>query len=110
MFQENKARQIFRKTNISYPLIRTSTCVYQWVRNVRFSENLACFVFLKHPFSDSPFYLIIDENALGFFLNPTAMFSFCTSMFSGGIGMDLILLLRIFPKTKLEYNDLASEV
>ena len=23
MFQENKARQIFRKTNISYPLIRT---------------------------------------------------------------------------------------
>ena len=26
MFQENKARQIFRKTNISYPLIRTRTC------------------------------------------------------------------------------------
>ena len=25
VFQENKARQIFRKTNISYPLIRTST-------------------------------------------------------------------------------------
>ena len=23
VFQENKARQIFRKTNISYPLIRT---------------------------------------------------------------------------------------
>ena len=23
---------------------------YQGVRNVRFSENLACFVFLKHPF------------------------------------------------------------
>ena len=23
MFQENKSRQIFRKTNISYPLIRT---------------------------------------------------------------------------------------
>ena len=23
MFKENKARQIFRKTNISYPLIRT---------------------------------------------------------------------------------------
>ena len=27
VFQENKARQIFRKTNISYPLIRTRTCV-----------------------------------------------------------------------------------
>ena len=28
VFQENKARQIFRKTNISYPLIRTR-CVYR---------------------------------------------------------------------------------
>ena len=26
--QENKAPQIFRKTNISYPLIRTRACVY----------------------------------------------------------------------------------
>ena len=58
VFQENKARQIFRKTNISYPLIRTQ------VRNVRFSENLTCFVFLKHPFWDSPFCLITDELVL----------------------------------------------
>ena len=29
VFQESKARQIFRKTNISYPLIRTHTCAYQ---------------------------------------------------------------------------------
>ena len=50
VFQENKARQIFRKTNISYPLIRTRTCAYQGIRNVRFSENLVCFIFLKHPF------------------------------------------------------------
>ena len=48
VFQENKIRQIFRKTNIFYPLIRT--CAYQGVKNVRFSENLTCFVFLKHPF------------------------------------------------------------
>ena len=27
VFRESKARQIFRKTNISYPLIRTRTCV-----------------------------------------------------------------------------------
>ena len=59
VFQENKARQIFRKTNISYSLIRTRA--YQGVRNVRFSENLACFVFLKHPFWDSPFCLITDD-------------------------------------------------
>ena len=40
----------FRKTNISYLLIRTRTCAYQGVRNVCFSEILACFAFLKHPF------------------------------------------------------------
>ena len=45
VFQENKARQIFRKTNISYPLIRTRMRAYQGIGKVRFSENLACFVF-----------------------------------------------------------------
>ena len=35
--------------------------VYQGVRNVRFSENLMCFAFLKHPFRDLPFCLITDE-------------------------------------------------
>ena len=34
-------RNIFRKTNISNPLIRTRTCAYQEVRNVSFSENFA---------------------------------------------------------------------
>ena len=28
VLQENKASQIFRKTNISNPLIRTRTCAY----------------------------------------------------------------------------------
>ena len=32
VFQENKAREIFRKTNISYPLIRTRMCAYVCVR------------------------------------------------------------------------------
>ena len=58
MFQENKARQIFRKTNISYPLIRTRTCAYEGERNVRFSENLACFVFLNTHFEIHPFALL----------------------------------------------------
>ena len=49
VLQENKARQIFRKANIFYPLIRTPY-TYQVVRNVRFSENLTGIVFLKHPF------------------------------------------------------------
>ena len=50
VFQESKARQNSRKTNISYPLIRTRTCAYQGVRNFYFSEILACFAFLKHTF------------------------------------------------------------
>ena len=29
--------QMFRKTNISYPLVRTRTCAYQGVRNISFS-------------------------------------------------------------------------
>ena len=33
--------KIFRKTNISYPLIRTRMCAYQGVRNVSFPENFA---------------------------------------------------------------------
>ena len=49
MFQENKAHQIFRKTNIFYPLIRLRTCVYQGVINVRFSENLCVLCFLETP-------------------------------------------------------------
>ena len=61
VFQENKARQIFQKTIISYPVICTHTCTYQGVRNVRFLENLACFIFLNHPFSDSSFCLITNE-------------------------------------------------
>ena len=62
IFQENKARQIFRKTNISYLLIRTRTYVcVSGIRTVRFSGNLACFVFLKLPFWNSPFCLITND-------------------------------------------------
>ena len=43
VFQEKKAHQILRKTNIFYPLIRTRTCAYQGVQNVRFSENWRAF-------------------------------------------------------------------
>ena len=34
-------RKIFRKTNNSYPLLRTRTCAYQEVRITGFSENFA---------------------------------------------------------------------
>ena len=32
--------------------------MYQGVKNVRFSKNLVCFGFLKHPFCDSPFFAL----------------------------------------------------
>ena len=34
-------KKIYRKTNMSYPLIRTNMCVYQGVRNVSFSGHFA---------------------------------------------------------------------
>ena len=59
VFQENIRHQIFRKTKISYLLIRTRTYTYQGVRNVRFSENLTYFVFLKAGgFEICPFALL----------------------------------------------------
>ena len=39
-------------------------CAYQGVRNICFLENLACFVFLKHPFWDSTFGLITDDKGI----------------------------------------------
>ena len=46
VLQENKARQFFRKTIVSYPLILTHAYAYHGLRNVCFSENLQCFAFL----------------------------------------------------------------
>ena len=59
VFQESKARQNFRKTNISYPLIRTRTCAYQGIRNVCFSEIFSVLCFLETPvlrFALLPYY------------------------------------------------------
>ena len=68
VFQENKARQIFRKTNISYHLIGTHTCVYQRVRNVCFSEKSDVLCFLENPFWNSPFCRTTEDIPVA--LNP----------------------------------------
>ena len=60
-YQENKARQIFRKNKHFLPPNTHSTRAYQGVRNIRFSENLACFVFMLPPPRDSPLWFITDE-------------------------------------------------
>ena len=67
VFQENKVRQIFWKTNISNPLIPTRTCAYQGVRNVIFSKSLTSLLFLKHPFGDSPFAVSPTNSVLTLF-------------------------------------------
>ena len=62
--QEIKSRQIFRKTNISYRLMRSRTYAYQGVRNVRFSENLTCCFLVTSVlrFARLPYYRQSDEN------------------------------------------------
>ena len=57
MFQENKARQNFRKTNISYPLIHV--CV-SGGKKCLFFGNFGVLCFLETPVLGFAFYLITD--------------------------------------------------
>ena len=67
--KENLKTEVTRKQSMPnlpksvyfLPLISTGTCAYQGVRNVPFSENLGCFVFLKHPFRDLLFCFIANK-------------------------------------------------
>ena len=47
VFQENKARQIFRKTNISYSLICTRTCFVSGGKKCSFFGKLGLLCFLE---------------------------------------------------------------
>ena len=62
VLQENKVRQIspYNKHFLP-PYIRIHPCAYQGMRNVLFSENFTCFVFLEHvlSFAFSLYYLFI---------------------------------------------------
>ena len=50
VFQENNKHAKFSaKTNIFYPLIRTRTCAYQGVKNVRFCGKFGVLCFLETP-------------------------------------------------------------
>ena len=54
VFQESKARQNFRETNISYSLIRTRTCAYVCVsggKKCLFSGNFGVLCLLETPVS-----------------------------------------------------------
>ena len=59
---QNTMLPTFRKTNISYPLICTLTCVSRGKKFSFFEKfDVLCFVFLRHPFWDSSFCLITDS-------------------------------------------------
>ena len=47
--KKTKQAKFFRKTNISYPQIRTRTCTYQEVRKFPFSEKFGLLCFLVTP-------------------------------------------------------------
>ena len=48
-FKKTKHTKFSEKWNISYPLIRTHTCAYQGVRNVRFFGKFDVLCFLETP-------------------------------------------------------------
>ena len=100
VLQEHKARQTVPNTNISSPLIRTRTCAYQGVRNVRFSGNWACFVFLKYSFWDSPFCLITDELLHVIFRNFDILrvLAHCSTAISDYVHLLLVVVLYLTPQ------------
>ena len=49
VFQESKGRQSFRKTNISYLLIRTRACAYQRNKKCLLSGNFGVLGFRETP-------------------------------------------------------------
>ena len=57
MLKENKAREIFQKKKIFYPLIRKRTCAYQGVRNVGFRKFWRALFSYHTRFEICPFAL-----------------------------------------------------
>ena len=53
----------YKKKHVEFLEKRTflTTWYEHMGKNVRFLENLTCFVFLQHPFWDSPICLVADD-------------------------------------------------
>ena len=58
VFQENKARQIFRKMNISYPLIHTYVCASGGKKSLFFGKFGVLCVLVTSRFEIRPFALL----------------------------------------------------
>ena len=61
VLHKNKTWNFLKNNYFLPPDMHIYVCIPQGVRNVHFSGNLVCFVFLKHPFWDSPFFLINEK-------------------------------------------------
>ena len=57
-FKKTKHAEFPQNEHFLLPDTHTYVCVSG---GINFSENLVCFVFLKHPFLDSPFCVITNE-------------------------------------------------
>ena len=57
MLKENKAREIFQKKKIFYPLIRKRACAYQGARNVGFRKFWRALFSYHTRFEICPFAL-----------------------------------------------------
>ena len=58
-FKKTKYAKLSEKEH--FLLSDMHTCAYQGVKNVRFSEKLACIFFLETPVLRSPFCLLTDK-------------------------------------------------
>ena len=83
-FKKTKHAKFPKNEHFLPPDPHKYTNTYQGVRNVRFTENLACFVSLKHPFRDSPFCIITDVIKQTFWNHSYCYFFFIAMQFQKG--------------------------
>ena len=76
---------------------KTCTCAYQGVRNVRFSENLARFVFLKHPFWDSLFFVITEEFSVAVYMYLNFRLHLLSQLIYREVTLNTIIIVICFP-------------
>ena len=69
VLQKNKEPQIFRKTNISYPLIRTRTCPYQGGEKCSFFQKIWCALFSYNTYFEIRLFTLLPTDSYLFLSN-----------------------------------------
>ena len=105
VFQENKARQIFQKTNISYPLIRT--CVSGGKKCSFFGKfDLLCF--LETPvlrFALLPYYRRICSSLFWF---PVLFITWSKNVTSVETSLSFVNCLLFLVKPKVSFKVIST--